>query len=35
VCENRSRDECFLKKVESIMTGEIKLLGNVLLGKAY
>jgi len=32
--ENRSRDECLLERVESIITGEVKLLGNVLLGEA-
>ena len=35
VCENRSGDECLFKEVESIMTGEIKLPGNVLPDKAY
>jgi len=32
--ENRSQSKYFLEEVESIMTGEIKLPGNVLLGKA-
>jgi len=33
VCENRSGDECLLEGVESIMTGGIKLPGNVLPDK--
>jgi len=32
--ENRSEGECFLERIESIMTGEVKLSRNVLLGKA-
>jgi len=32
--ENRSRGECLFEEVESIMTGEVKLLENVLLGEA-
>jgi len=31
--ENRSRGECLLEEVESIMTGEVKLPGNILLGE--
>ena len=31
--ENRSRDKCLLKRVESIMTGGVKLPRNVLLGE--
>ena len=33
--EDRSRYECLLEEVESIMTEEVKLLGNILLGEAY
>ena len=33
--KNRSRGECLLERVESIMTEEIKLLGNILSDKAY
>ena len=33
ICEDRSKDECLLKRVESIITGIIKLSGNVLLGE--
>ena len=32
--ENRSRDECFLERIESIMTGGVKLSRNVLLDEA-
>jgi len=32
--ENRSRGECLFEEVESIMTGEVKLLENILLGEA-
>jgi len=28
--ENRSRSECLLKRIESIMTGGVKILWNVL-----
>jgi len=31
--ENRSRDECLLERIESIMTGEVKIPRNVLSGK--
>jgi len=30
ISENRSRSECLLERVESIMIGEVELLGNVL-----
>jgi len=33
--ENGSRDECFFERVESIMTGGVKIPQNILLGKAY
>ena len=32
--KDRYRDECFLKKVESILIGGVKLSRNVLLGEA-
>ena len=32
--EDRSRGKCFLERVESILTGRVKLPKNVLLGKA-
>jgi len=32
--EDRSRDKCFLKRVESISTGRVKLPRNVLPDKA-
>ena len=32
--EDRSRDKCFLEKVESILTGGVELPRNVLLGEA-
>jgi len=32
--ENRCRGKCFLERVESILTGEVKLPRNVLLGEA-
>jgi len=32
--ENRSRGECLLERVESIMIGGVKLLRDVLLDKA-
>ena len=32
--EDKSRDKYFLERVESIMTGEVKLPRNVLLGEA-
>ena len=32
--ENRSRDECLLEGVESILTGGVELLRNVLPGEA-
>ena len=32
--ENRRRDKCFLKTVESLMIGGVELLENILLGKA-
>ena len=32
--EDRGRDECFLERIESIMTGGVELLRNVLLGEA-
>ena len=32
--KNRSRDECFLEGVESILTGGVELLRNVLPGEA-
>ena len=32
--EDRSRDECFLERVESILTGEVKFPRNVLLDEA-
>ena len=35
VCEYESGDKCLLERVESIMTGGIKLPENVLLGKVY
>ena len=35
VSENRGRDKCLLERVESIMTGGVKLLGNVLLNEVY
>ena len=35
ISENRSGSECFLKRVESILTGEVKLPKNVLLGEVY
>ena len=35
VHKDRSRDKCFLERVESITTGGIKLLENILLGKIY
>jgi len=31
--KDKSRDECFLERVESILTGGVKLPRNVLLGK--
>jgi len=31
--ENGSRDECLLERVKSITTGEVKLSGDILLGK--
>jgi len=31
--ENRSRDKCLLEGVESILTGEVELLRNVLPGE--
>jgi len=31
--KDRSRDECLLERVENIMTGGVKLLGNILLDK--
>jgi len=31
--EDRSRGECFLERVESISTGEVRLPRNVLLGE--
>ena len=34
ISEDRSRDKCLLKRVESITAEGVKLLGNVLLGKA-
>jgi len=33
VCEDGSRDECLLERVESIITEEIKLPENILTGK--
>ena len=33
--ENKSRDKCFLERVESISTGGVKLPRNVLPGEAY
>ena len=33
--ENRSRDECFLERVGSIVTGGVKIPENVLLSEAY
>jgi len=33
--ENRCRDKCFLERVESILTGGVKLPRNVLPGKMY
>jgi len=33
--EDGSRSECFLERVESIITGGVKLSGNVLSGEAY
>ena len=33
--EDRSRYECLLEEVESIMTEGVKLLGNILLGETY
>ena len=33
--KDRSRDEYFLERVESIITGGVKLSGNVLLDKVY
>ena len=32
--ENRSRDKCFLERVESILTEEVKLPRNILSGEA-
>jgi len=32
--ENRNRDECFLEEVESILTGGVELLRNVLPSEA-
>ena len=32
--EDRSRDKCFLERVESITIGGVKLPGNVILGEA-
>ena len=31
--ENRSRGKCFLERVENILTGEVELPRNVLLGE--
>ena len=33
--ENGSEDECLLERVESIITGGVKLLENVLVDEAY
>ena len=33
--KNKSRNECFLEKVESIMIGGVKLPENVLLSEVY
>jgi len=33
--KDRSRSECLLERIESIMTGEVKLPGDILLGEAY
>jgi len=35
VSEDGSGDECLLERVESIMTGGIKLPENILLGEVY
>ena len=32
--KNGGRGECFLERIQSIMTGEVELLRNVLLGEA-
>ena len=32
--KNRSRDECFFKRIEGIMTGRVKLPRDILPGKA-
>jgi len=34
MCENRSRDEYFFKRVKSIMTEEVELAENILLNEA-
>jgi len=34
ISENGSRGKCLLERIESITTGGVKLLRNVLLGKA-
>ena len=33
--ENKSGGECLLERVESIMTGGVKILENILLGEMY
>ena len=33
ISENRSRGKCFLERIESIMTGGVKILRNVLPGE--
>jgi len=33
ISKNRCRDKCFLERVESILTGEVELPRNVLLGE--
>ena len=35
ISKNRSGSKCFLERVESIMTGGVKLPRNVLLGEIY
>jgi len=35
ISKDRSKGECFLERVERIMTKRVKLLGNVLLGEVY
>jgi len=35
ISEDRCRDECFLKRVENILTRGVELPRNVLLGEAY